>query len=315
MKNKTLSPLFLQSTLDFGTFSAIPVSRSATPLDIVNPNRSAMLIDQLRFSPAQGDGNFTNADLLNFTVEVLLGSIPVTKRHITLGALCPRYIRSTSGSPFLPLTNFSSDRTLVWHLPRPLYVPSNVQLAINMQRLGLYGLANTEKIDVAVVGRSLPTDFPVPGSIEVPFVAEFRVDNATSYPPPAAADLPYRVVSADSDLANTEDRPFFIERLVGVNHAEQVAFDDVGPTRDANFTVQMSLSNGTLLIRDPVPFFVAFPSDRGILPVSAKLQPGEFIRCELEAGDPDADQYSRGVATTAVAMHGYRKIQTPGTIG
>lgn len=320
MKNKTLSPLFLQSTLDFGAYSNTPVQRSATPLDIVNPNRSAMLIDQIRFSTAalhaeRSVGSFYNEDLLNFTVEVLLGSIPVTKRFVTLGALCPRYLRAPASGPGLPFNNqFATDQTLVWHLPRPLYVPSNVQLSINMNRLGLFD-EGVSKIDVAVVGRSLPTDFPVPGSIDIPFVTEFRVENSTNNPPPAAADLPYRAVSADSDLANANDVPLFVEKLVGVNYAEQEAGDSQGPTQDANFTVQMSLSNGTLLIRDPIPFFVAFPSDRGILPISAKLQPGEFIRCELEAGDPAADQYSNGVATTAIALHGYRKVQTPGTIG
>lgn len=313
MRNKTLSPLYLRSRI--GPFTNIGDVASVTPLDIVNPNRSAMLIDQIRFSLAQDadvDFDFVmlNNIITGLLVEILLGSIAVTKRHVTLGALCPRYLSSdpttVSDEPIVN-ENPEGDGCAVWHLPVPLYVPSNVQLSINMMRRACRPNDNTSpipEIDVAIVGRSLPSDFPVPGEIDVPFVSEFRTENDT--------DL--RVVSADSDLANTENVPLYIKQLVAVNNAEPDEESD-GPTRDANFTVQMSLSNGTLLIRDPVPFFVVFPADRGILPLNAKLQPGEFIRCELEAGNPDADQYSRGVATTAVAMHGYRKVQTPGTIG
>lgn len=312
MKDKMLSPLLLTSRL--GPFPQFGSVASATPLEIVNPNKTPMLVDQLRFTlsdPSSGNNfrAFTSLRLTQYLIEVMLGSIPITKRAVTLGALAPRYIGSPQ--PTAELTdNPTVDGTLTWHLPTPLYVPPNVQLVINALRRPGYpgepvGQLTPPSLLVSVVGRSLPSNLPVPGSIEIPYVVEWRQEQPQ-----------LRSVSADHDLVNTTDVPFNVTQFVGVNVAPPVTQrDGTNPTRDEHFTVQMSLSNGTMLIRDQVPFFLVFPADRGILPVSARLQPGEFVRAELNAGDPDAEQYSRGTATTAIAMHGYRKVQTPGTIG
>lgn len=300
MKNNTLSPLFLQAVV--GPFPSINSVGSATPLHIYNPNKTAMLIDQIRFS-FRDQNVIPTRYYTAIAVEVLLGSIPLTNKHVTLGALAPRYIGYTTeiGNEDGP----QGDGSLTWHFPKPLYVPPLVQLAINVRRQEAYpgesGQPTIEAMPISVVGRSLPDDYPIPSTIEVPWVTETKTNTtSTSF------------VSTDSDLVNSNNVPLKVTQFVGINFNE---FGD-GPT-DAFLTVQMSLSNGTMLIRDAIPFFLAFPADRGILEVNAKLQPGEFVRCELGIDIPPAGASSEEneVGFTAVAMHGYREIQTPGTLG
>jgi hypothetical protein len=76
----------------------------------------------------------------------------------------------------------------------------------------------------------------------------------------------------------------------------------------------MTCSNGTAFVRDPVPFDALFPYDRGVLPVDAVLQPGEFMRCQIEVAQVptgDVNAADAAVQFTAVGMIGYRQIQTP----
>ena len=322
MKNNSLSPLFLQSKIEvlnaggtYGGYGSLGDGGSTKPLELYNPNKTAMLVDQFRFSfidpnmygQAALDGipyNYYAA----LGVEVLLGAIPLTNKTVTLGALAPRYIGQQQQTD--NVSGPAGDNVLVWHLPKPLYVPPLVQLTVNVKKQKAFpadtGLLDTiAPVVVSVVGRSLPSDFPVPGSIDIPWVTETKCNTEdTSF------------VSADSDLVNSNGVPYHVTQFVGLSYAHATSYD--GPTRNA-LNVQMSLSNGTMLIRDHIPFFIAFPSDRGILPVSALLQPGAFVRLELEApfefvaAGPEA--VDPGCQFAAVAMHGYRSIQTPGTLG
>jgi hypothetical protein len=301
VKNSDLSPLLMQTTI--GPFASIGAGGSAAPLSIYNPNKTAMLIDQLRFSfrdPNASTG-LSSADLCYLQVEVLLGSIPLTKQFVTLGALAPRYAGASAED--INALGPGGDAGLTWHLPKPLYVPPLVQVTVNVRRQPIIpndtGIGTVSVLNVTVVGRSLPTHFPIPGEIEIPWVTETQCNTAAT-----------RFVSGDGDLVNSNEVPLNITQFVGVNYNGAQS----GPS-PADLTVQMSLSNGMMLVRDPIPFFLAFPSDRGILPVSARLQPGAFVRLELESAVPPGGESYDGCGFTAVAMHGYRSIQTPGTLG
>ncbi|MFZ2152120.1 MAG: hypothetical protein WAV09_03370 [Minisyncoccia bacterium] len=316
MNNDTLSPLFLQSVV--GPFTIIGKSGSTIPLEIYNPNKTAMLVDQIRFSLRQADPEAIDQEYyVALAIEVLLGSIPLTNKSVTLGALAPRYLGA--GAAVMNSDGPAGDGNLVWHLPKPLYVPPLVQLTLHVKRQKSSpedsGGATVPAINISVVGRSLPADFPVPSEIDVPWVTETQC-NVANPDTIGATDSPNRFVSADSDLVNSNNEPLHITQFVGVNYrvSPDARTHTSGPT-PADLTVQMSLSNGTMLVRDAIPFFVAFPSDRGILPVSAKLQPGAFVRLELESTVPPGGEEWDGCSFTAVAMHGYRRVQTPGTWG
>lgn len=300
MKNNALSPLFLQSVI--GPFPRVGSVGSAVPLQIKNPNKTAMLIDQLRFSfRADTIDNIPAAYYTAIAIETLLGAIPLTKQHVTLGALAPRYfgLQPQVDNLFGP----QGDSGLTWHLPKPLYVPPDVQLMLNVKRQesfpGDTGGAVIPSLAISVVGRSLPDNYPIPGSIYVPWVTETKCNtNVASF------------VSSDADLVNSNNVPLHVNQFVGINFSAE----SFSPTQ-ADLRVQMSLSNGTLLVRDPIPFFLAFPEDRGILPINAVLQPGAFVRLELETSVPPTAEGFDRIGFTAVAMHGYREIQTPGTFG
>ncbi len=300
MKNDTLSPIFLQAVV--GPFTLVGSVGSATPLDVKNPNKTAMLVDQIRFSFRGSDiVDISDYFMVSIAVEVLLGSIPLTNKHITLGALAPRYLGqgAQADNPFGP----QGDSGLTWHFPRPLYVPPDVQMSFNVKRQpgfpGDTGLGSIPSLVISVVGRSLPDDFQTPGEINIPWVTETQCNTADA-----------SFVSGDGDLVNSNNVPMQVTQFVGVSYNSE----QVGPT-PVDMTVQMSLSNGTLLVRDAIPFFLAFPSDRGILPVNARLQAGAFARLELSADPPSGAEDFAGCGFTAVAMHGYRQITTPGTFG
>lgn len=299
MRNNTLSPLFLQSII--GPFPIIGSVGSSIPLEIYNPNKTAMLIDQLRFSTREATATEIGSAKIIMAIEVLLGSIPLTNKHITLGALAPRYFGETA--PADNTRGPGGDAGLTWHFPKPLYVPPGVQLTVNVKRQKLYpgdvSVTNAVPLVVSAVGRSLPDDFPIPGKINIPWVTETQCNTSA-----------VRFVSGDSDLVNSNDVPLHVTQFVGINFNAERGYET-----PADLTVQMSLSNGTLLVRDALPFFLAFPPDRGILPVSAQLQPGSFVRCELETTVPSGAEDFDGIGFTAVAMHGYRSITTPGTFG
>ncbi len=77
-------------------------------------------------------------------------------------------------------------------------------------------------------------------------------------------------------------------------------------------SVQMSLSSGKMLMRDPMNFFTLFPTDRGVLNVEATLQSKEFVRAELELAPPaNAEPRDETIAYTTIGMIGYREVVTP----
>lgn len=352
VKNTTLSPLFLRSVVKGNDAGQWPIGYvgSATPLDIYNPNKTAMLIDQIRFrvntvegvnpqgggsshqarasssssssaapplgGPAVGVGNTLdrfgmNADMLGaVAVEILLGSIPITNNFVTLGSLAPRYVSLYPQLDIISDGGPGADNIAVYHLPTPLYVPPLVQLSIRFRRQPMWAGDTSatliKRVDVSVVGRSLPSDFPVPGSIEIPFVTETQCNDTTLT----------RFVSRDNDLVNKNNVPLDVYQFVGFNvlAGQYLGFNDgwFSCSPNPTFTVQMTTSNGTMLIRDQVPFLAVFPSSKNILPAASRLQPGQFFRAELDVGVPDN---VTNCAFTSIAMHGTRKIQTPGTLG
>lgn len=297
-----LSPILLHATL--GPFSSVGVDLSVDGLKFRNPNRSPMLVDQIRFSGAPRQ--YANG----CAIEVRLGSIPLTKSTVTLATLAPRYTgpSSITNNTGAGSENSADDVMLTWHLLKPLYVPPGVPLIIRAVRQPCIAGSNDPgeitTLGISVVGRSLPADFPVPKQIDVPWVAETKVNTAIT-----------RYVSLDSDLINPHPEPLHVRHFIGSNYTNVVNSDTSSAygSNPANLTVQMSASNGLMFIREPTPFYLLFPTDRKLLNVEALLQAGEFFRAELEiqsvpAGTTSGLQY---LNFTSIAMHGYRRIQTP----
>lgn len=306
-----LSPLLL-SAPTLAVLDSPTSYTSVQMLNLMNPNKAPMLIDQIRFDFEQlaflalPPLNIFRA-LAELTVRIKLGGIPITNNYVTLGSLAPRFngINADLGN-VRPAFSYFGEWVFSWHLIKPLYVPPNVQLSIEISRQEPFVTAEAPFtipiFPISIVGRSLPIDYPIPDTIEVPWVSDFRV----------AKNLSSRVVSNDSDLINTHDVPLNVRHFVGYNYTKK--FPGVTyPVTPADMTCQMTASNNTMFIRDPQPFFSLFPVQNGVLNVNARIQPGAFFRCELEIQNvpTGAPVNADAIEFTSVAMHGFREVQTP----
>lgn len=297
----TASPLMLYG----GSVTMTSTTGAAgeyNPTRLLNPNNTPMLIDQFRFIPvptAAVEASVVRDALIRYGISISLGSIPVTRNFVTLGALTQRYMGPTAyavtAGPFV-----QQDSMVTYHLPKPLYVPPGVQLNVRAQVLpGTVGAASIP-LHMTIAGRSVLRSAPVPKFIDVPWVTETRCNDAVSI-----------FVSNNNDLAAPGDGEL---KLVGFNGYNLVTANSGGTITAAltPLTVQMTGSNGTQIIRDPVPFQIMFPYDRGFFSCRTKLQPGEFVTAELQVNQqPSAEAQQSFCAYTAIAMHGYRKVQTP----
>jgi hypothetical protein len=310
MGRRFWSPLHLSASI--GPLNVVGDDLSVNPQRLLNPNRGPMLIDQFRFSmlPIIEDATYPNLGVL--AVEIRLGSIPLMPHPVTLGSLAPRFRGAfngvysfAAGSPALanPVAPIG-DTIFVWHLHKPLFVPKNVQLSVRVVRQALFapGTLNepTDGIDpfrVSVVGRSLPENEPSPPNIWVPWVSETKARVAAP-----TFDSP------DSDLVNSHDVPLHVKSFIGYDTTSISG----GNTHFGTHNVRMTASNGTTIVREPTPFGLLFPYDRGNLEVDALLQPGQYVRVGIETAAPVGALAAQGnVQFTSISMVGYRRVPTP----
>ncbi len=293
-----LSPLHLFAPLD--DFAAAGSEQSPNPQLLLNPNKSAMLIDQFRFSGASCGDNLSDWVFAYLGVDLRLGSIPLTNAIVPIASIVPRYMQENAGAP--------QDAVMTWHLPRPLYVPPGVQLYARFVRQAIFPTAGNNRqgtignIGFSAVGRSMPQDYPVPKKIWVPWATATECKK----------DLT-RFVSKDQELANPNVELLHVTGFNGFNvsYVDEEARLDGTPTQSP-LSVQMTLSSGKMLMRDPMNFFSLFPTDRGGLDVNAVLQSKEFVRAELELTPPaGAEPRDQTIAYTTIGMIGYREVQTP----
>jgi hypothetical protein len=288
MRIDFLSPLFLSKQL--GEFTDYDQTFFANSYDFVNPNKAPMLVDQFRFVL---NGRATT-DVLRygeFDVDLRVGSIPLTNGFVPVTALCPVYRT--------PLEHF-----LVWHLPKPLYVPRGIGISatFRIRRADpnvTFTIENGGRVGPVafnVVGRSVPMGWPVPKQVFVPWAAATYVNTYIN-----------EWVSQDNELVNPHEENLVLQQLLGFTWA---GLEDRG--RVSNVMVQATTSQNKVLIRDPTPMNLLFPLDRRVLNVSGVLAPKEFIRVALKVKSPsDASVEQRNLAFTTIGMVGYRKIQTP----
>jgi hypothetical protein len=285
MRIDFLSPLFLSKQL--GVFTDYDQTLFANSYDFVNPNKAPMLVDQFRF--ALYDGTIVNALRSGeFDVDIRVGSIPLTNGFVPVTAFCPVYRTTLEG-------------VLVWHLPKPLYVPRGVGISatFRIRRVDPNVTFLSDGIGPVafnVVGRSVPMGWPVPKQVFMPWAAATYVNTYIN-----------EWVSQDNELVNPHEENLVLQQLLGFTWATS---NDSG--RLSNVMVQATTSQNKVLIRDPTPLNLLFPFGRRVLNVSGILAPKEFIRVALTVKSPsDAPIEQRNLAFTTIGMVGYRKIQTP----
>lgn len=281
MNTDFLSPICLG--VDPFTLGGDGAQSSPAATQIINPNRTAMLVDEFRFNVG---ADAENVEFVTTQVQLGLGSTPLTNGFIPLKAFTAAY--------------FSADanRTLTWHLARPMYVPPDVQLHVTFQRKvppGLSGIDTSNLWGFSVMGRSMPSGMEIPEKIYVPWACAASCYNDV---------VPF--VSGDHDIGNPFDEPLNVDYFCGWNVN---ADDNLHGMLKVPFTVQMTLSNSKVLARDPIPFPALFPPDRPMLRSRAFLQPKEFISVVMDIPQTAANQASLNFTT--VGMTGWRELKTP----
>ncbi len=276
----SLSPLFINVTVPLNQANV-----TLNPTTLLNPNRAPMLVDQFRITLADATGVVATQLQMN----LVMGNMPLTNGFVhVLGVMPqPRYDQ------------------LVWHLPKPLWVPRDVQIAVQLRVQGATTTRTSIPVDFSIVGRSVAGGMPIPSTIYAPWAA-----SAIQQPNTTANT---RWVTPDNALGNPFNGPMRVTRLLGfVQNGAQSA---PGNTH----TVKLTLSNGKMLVRDPVPFGLLFPggiqqaglpattTGTGYLDIGGVLQPKEFIRGIV-------DYASTASMMNVIGMVGYHTMPTPGSI-
>lgn len=292
-----LSPVITQSYAQMAAVDGAVAEPDPVPLR--NPNRTAMLVDSIRFRfPLTAGSVLTRPNFIGsqFLAELWLGGTKLTNGPQPIASFCPAFV-SYAMFPY----------TATWNLPRPMYVPPNVPITAKFtqklpQATGVDALAG--QFGISTVGRSMPAGMPIPENIFVPWVSSTTVYKAVT-----------TWESADNELGNPFNQPMKLKRLVGFNGKTQSREIPGGATtllyanRAPDFTIQATFSNQKMLIREPTPFFAVFPGERPFMRLNNTLQPKEFIRVYLDMtaiGAQDVD-----LAFTTVGMVGYREMPTP----
>lgn len=302
-----LSPIVMQA---HGSMPA--VEGGTVELDSIslkNPNRSAMLVDAIRFRwPIQAAiVNQTNYIGSQLCVEMWYGGTQLFNGPTPIAAFAP-----------VRVTYLVNPSTAIFVLPKPLYVPPDVPIRVKFTQVSpqpgtVVPVANI--VAISMIARSIPLGWPVPEKVYVPWVSSTSVRTAVA-----------TYASKDNELGNPFDVPLHMTRLVGWNGklatrpglvAGAVAsVQTIYANRAPEFTVQATFSNQKMLIRDATPFYAVFPGERPFMKLNNTIQPQEFIRLYLDvvpAGTATPAGYGidADLQFTTVGLIGYREIDTP----
>jgi len=315
MSNDFLSPIVVSSSIyPVATNTSLQID----PTQLLNPNRTAMLVDQFRFSLSDvGNANIDRSFGYQMYVNIQLGAIHLTNGYVPLVSLCPYY----DGSP-TDVANTTGvaglDNPLVWHLPKPLYVPSNVSMYVSTLRIVPTSDTLTASLGFrcAVAGRSLPANYPIPASIYAPWGTSSYVNGLQGTTTSSLAGVT-TFVTPDNALGNPNDSPLMVTRLLGFHQPVPVFLASNDAQNGPNgMTVRMTISNGKLLVREPTPFFHLFPLSRRFVDLRAYLRGsnevpgGEFVKARIDFTPPTSSNYS-AFQFTGLGLVGYRSVPCP----
>lgn len=246
-----------------------------------SPNRGPVLVDELRFTRSSG----SNPIPLDLRVTVSIGD-QVLADDVPLDLLCKP----------LDFNLFkSSALSRVWNFAKPLYIPPNTAIAIKARLLDVFsGETASFDLNVAMAGRTLPDNYPVPDVIDYPFASHWTITGTASG----------TAQSTPNDLRNKTQRPLDVERFAALA-AVNSAVDDLGAALQAK--VQLYGENATLGVRDQTPLGVLAFYGRLAWMARSKLPAGGFYTVDLDYTLPTGEA---GPFTFGIAMIGSYPVPT-----
>lgn len=312
------TPLCLSEEILAGRSALLATADTLTPgnmtaaqgVRIRNPNKTAMLIDQFQFSFTPENDNGQPPRTAQFATNLMVGNIPLTNSYVPILGLCPTYIGVRNNS------DLARNATFAWHLPRPMYVPPNVALSAQFAQQVLApaipGDTLSGPFTFTVRGRSLPSDFPVPPEIFVPWATHARNTDRTIA----------SFTTDDRSLINPFPQPMRVTRFIGWAPWIELASgnQEIDHTQSSQLnplTIRMTLSNGKMLVSTNTPFYNLFTPSRRTMDVDSVLQANEFVKAIVRAPDGFTNDDAEPTLTNAnmldltIGMIGYRVLKTP----
>lgn len=273
--------------------------------ELRNPYQTAMLVDEIRlYSAVTPDQQLTNS-------PVLMNDIPKFRLKLGSQELTDEFVPQYLFGPTLDWFSFISAITpsgygvTIWRLPKPLYVPRNGfinatfandaafwQAAIAGRTLESF----TVDFGIALAARSLPSDYPVPEYVDVPYVSKFLSEDFSSA-------VPIQFQSSETDLKNPFQEELQVDQFIymveqGIYKAEQSGYTTLRPVMDPTqgelpdvlariLTMKIYTYSGAVVQRDPIPLgVIASPAHRS-WPLKTALPPKGYVTCYVNA-DPVA---------------------------
>lgn len=251
------SPVLLQ-----GTVTVSPGIKQELPYGALqNPFKTAMLVDEVRFSYNELSGNSTNI--------VLQAEMSVGRMQLTNGTVPLR-----SFGRALNYQDTRTDLCFTWKLPKPLYLSAEELLVISVYFLPGY-LVTQRTVTVVVAGRSLPSNFPPPAVVHYPWV--------TTYIPPYISSADSLDTSQESQLCNPFNEELHVQRFTArYDNMTNSGTDEYSNITEEFTTVRAIDSFGNILVRDPTPLFHLMQAPTRSWTVNARLASKGFYLFTVE---------------------------------
>lgn len=257
--------------------SAVDLSRLALPF------RSAMLLDEIRFSAALVTGAEvpTVHNALFIQTKIALGRFAITDGFVPISVLTPSAQLAADAMMGVGIESASGRNSysfLRWVFPVPLYVRPGEALGIGFRRI-TDGQTNTARIEASVVGRVVSGETPQPRSIRVPWVAAYVNDKVAASMSQGSGGPP------NTALFNPFSSPLHIQRFVGRSYQDDDAGGLGGDLNDlvvgTGPDVKITDSRGFLVVGDPVVFGEVFDSTRHAWTAPHIMPPKGWVRVQF----------------------------------
>lgn len=256
------SPIQLVASIPNGIVQNQSAEFEQTSLQ--NPFRTAMLIDSFKFffllTPHADFQDFLNL-AFRMWVKIDLGREPLTHNYVPVGLVSPLVQESP---PLEGLNNAIAQnlpkQSFTWPLKRPLYVPPTEQLIVRAMLKDPYGGSGMTIFPyVAISGRSLARNAPVPEEVYFPWAAAFVSPDVENF-----GNTLFTQTTGETDLVNPFNQPVNVQRFMGRMYNSALfgpgvdQFEETPNGLSSRTLVRCADSKGTIIVRDPTPFSQLF---------------------------------------------------------
>lgn len=236
----------------YGSVTVNPSSEQAiNAIAFKNPNSGPMLINEIKFQMFGGTtGNTTQFAGGAIACKLDMGQIPLTNGFV------PVWLFGRCENLIMESLNNNSGLYFRYRFPRPVFVPSGGAIVPTIRHTGIPGNFNIT-VGVSLAGKALAPSFS-PSKVYLPYVAAFVskfLDLSTVS----------TQTSAESDLINQFDTPFFVDRftarctqaLPGGAQGDYAATGFAAVPEMINIRMRDSLGNP--IVKDFSPIYTVVP--------------------------------------------------------